>query len=145
MENSKSKIIKEIADNLTCGENCYYNPKTNEIITIPQSLEIDEDVDFMEFFQENIDKVKNNKTDYIKIEVLESFESFNIMERFADEISDDNFKNRLEEILQNRKPFRYFKYEVENSEYREAWFAFRQKETEKIVGKILETAETGDY
>lgn len=145
MEKSKSKIIREIANNLNCGENCYYNPKTSEIITIPQTIEIDEDENFIEFFHEDIDKVKNNKADYIKIEVLESFESFKIMEHFINEVSDNNFKNRLEEILQNRKPFRNFKYEVENSDYREAWFAFRQKEIEKIVGKILESGETGGY
>ncbi|WP_026776897.1 UPF0158 family protein [Polaribacter sp. Hel_I_88] len=145
MENSKTNIIKEIASHLECGENCYYNPKTNELITIPQSLENDEDEEFMEFFQETINKIKNHKKDYIRIPVLESFESFKIMENFVDEISDKIFKNRLENMLQKRKPFRNFKDEVESSVYREAWFAFRQKEMEKIVEEILKIKENGNY
>jgi len=145
MEDSKSEIIHRIADNLNCGENCYYNPTTNEIITIPQSLEIYEDEEFMEFFQENIDKVAENKTDFIKIEVLESSASFKIMEKFVDKITDKKFRNKLEEISQERKPFKNFKYQVENSDYREDWFEFRQKETEKIVVEILDSEKTGNY
>jgi len=34
MANSNKKLICEIAQNLDCGNNCYYNPKTKEIITI---------------------------------------------------------------------------------------------------------------
>lgn len=145
MKNSKSKIISEIAGHLDCGENCYYNSITDELITIPQSLEIYEDEDFMEFFQESINKVNNHKADYIKIKVLESFESFKIMERFVDNISKQTFKNKLTEILQQKKPFRNFKDDVENSEYREAWFKFKKKETEKIVEEILKIEENGNY
>jgi hypothetical protein len=145
MENSISKIINEIANSLNCGENCYYNSKTNEIITIPQSLEIYEDEEFMEFFQKDIDKVSDNKSDYIKIKVLESFESFKIMENFIDKISENSFKNSLEKILLKRNPFRNFKNVIENSAYREAWFEFKQKEVEKIVETILKNEENGNY
>ncbi len=35
MDNSTQNIIKEIAQELDCGIDCYYNPKANELITIP--------------------------------------------------------------------------------------------------------------
>tara|TARA_R110001606_G_scaffold354229_1_gene504905 strand:+ start:659 stop:1096 length:438 start_codon:yes stop_codon:yes gene_type:complete len=145
MENSITKTIREIASHLNCGENCYYNSNTNKLITIPQFVEDYEDEEFMEPFQDEIKKVKNNKADYMKISVLESFESFKIMEKFIDEISEQNFKNRLTEILERKKPFRNFKDEVENSAYREAWFEFKKKETEKIVENILKNVENGNY
>jgi hypothetical protein len=145
MENLTPKIISEIAGHLNCRENCYYNSKTNQIITIPQFLEIYDDEEYNELFQKDIDEVNNHKSEYIKIEVLKSFESFKIMERFTDKISEDHFKNSLEKILQKKKPFRNFKYEIDNSEYREAWFEFSQKETEKIVGRIIESKGSGNY
>lgn len=40
MEYSKSKIIKEIAQELDCGNDCYYNPKTGEIISIPNFAQL---------------------------------------------------------------------------------------------------------
>lgn len=145
MENLTPKIISEIAGHLNCGENCYYNSKTNKIITLPQFLEIYDDEEYNELFQKDIDEVNNHKSKYIKIEVLKSFESFKIMERFTDKISEAYFKNSLEKILQKRKPFRNFKDVVENSDYREAWFEFKQKEIEEIVETILKNEENGNY
>jgi len=145
MENLTPKIIREIANHLNCGENCYYNRNTNQIITIPQFLEIYDDEEYNELFQKDIDQVNNHKSKYIKIEVLESIESFKIMEKFTDKISENSFKNSLEKILQKKKPFRNFKDVVENSDYREAWFEFKQKEIEKIVEKIIEREENCNY
>jgi hypothetical protein len=35
MADARKKIIKEIAEHLDCGYNCYYNFKSDEIINIP--------------------------------------------------------------------------------------------------------------
>jgi len=145
MEKSIVKIVSEIAGHLNCGENCYYNRTTHKIITLPQFLEIYDDEEYNELFQKDIDEVHNHKSEYLKIEVLQSFESFKIMERFTDKISEDYFKNSLEKILQKKKPFRNFKDVVENSDYREAWFEFKQQEIEKIVETILKNEESGNY
>lgn len=55
------------------------------------------------------------------------------MENFIDEISENNLKSSLEQILQKRKPFRNFKDVIENSNYREHWFSFKQTEIEKLL------------
>ena len=133
MENIKSNIIKEIAQELDCGNDCYYNTKTDEIIAIPNFSINSDDEAFMECFGADLKKVKKNKTDIIKIEVLESFESFKIMERFTDQISDSQFKTELENILRNKKPFQNFKNRIDNSDKRQNWFDFKQNELEKIV------------
>src|SRR5690554_7485553 len=133
MDNSRQNIIKEIAQELDCGNDCYYNPKTNELITIPNFGEMLDEDKFRESFRAELKKVKKNKTDIIKIEVLESFESFKIMEQFIDQISDVQLKSRLENIIQNKKPFQNFKNSIDNSDYRQKWFDFKKLELEKIV------------
>lgn len=133
MDNSRQNIIKEIAQELDCGNDCYYNPKTNELITIPNFGEMLDEDEFRESFGAELKKVKKNKADFIKIEVLESFESFKIMERFITQIADEQFQAELEIILERKKPFQNFKNTIDNSDYRQNWFDFKQNALEKIV------------
>jgi hypothetical protein len=137
MANSSKNIIKEIAENLDCGFNCYYNSNTNEIVTIPNFSNISDEEEFKEIIQEGLEKVNKQKADFVKFEVLESFESFKIMERFVEQISDQQFKLELKNILQKKKPFQNFKYLIDNSDYRQKWFDFKQIELERIVEKQL--------
>lgn len=133
METTIQNIVKEIAQELDCGFDCYYDSKTHEIIPIPSlSQFIDED-DFKEAFSDSLEKVEKYKTDFIKIETLESFESFKIMELFIEQLSDQNLKSELENVLVNKKPFQNFKHKIDHSEFRQSWFEFKQSEMEKIV------------
>ncbi len=133
MDNSKSKIINEIAQELDCGNDCYYNPKTDEIISIPNFGQISDEDEFRDAFVAELKKVTKNKKEFIKIEILESFESFKIMERFVSQIADKKFQAELENILERKKPFQNFKNRIDNSDFRQNWFEFKQKELEKIV------------
>ena len=133
MENPKSNIIKEIAQELDCGNDTYYNPKTNEIITIPNFGEMMDEDEFRDAFGAEMKKVTKNKADFIKIEVLESFQSFKIMEHFIVQIADKKFQSELENILERKKPFQNFKNRIDDSDYRQKWFDFKQNELEKIV------------
>ncbi|MGB1314192.1 MAG: UPF0158 family protein [Bizionia paragorgiae] len=137
MENSKLNIIKEIAQELDCGNDCYYNPKTKELITIPNFGDLLDEDEFRESFGAELKKVTTNKAEYIKIEGIESFESFKIMQRFITQIADKQFQSELETVLERKKPFQNFKYSIDNSDYRQNWFDFKQKELEKIVEKQL--------
>ena len=137
MANSNKNIIKEIAENLDCGFNCYYNPNTNEIVTIPNFSHISDEEEFKEIIQAGLEKVNKQKADFVKFEVLESFDTFKIMERFVEQITDQQFKSELEDILQKKKPFQNFKYLIDNSDYRQKWFDFKQRELERIVENQL--------
>jgi len=131
-------IIKKIAQELDSGFNCYYNSKTDEIVAIPNFSQFSDDEDFKEAFNDSLEKVKKHKTDFIKIETLESFESFKIMELFVEQMSDQNLKAELENVLANKKPFQNFKHKVDHSDFRQNWFEFKQKELEKRVENELE-------
>jgi hypothetical protein len=137
MDNLKQNIIREIAQELDCGNECYYNLKTNEIIAIPNFSQVSDEEEFKEIFRKDLEKINGNKTGFIKIEIPESFQSFRIMERFIVQLNDQNFKSELQDILGNKKPFRNFKNTIDQSEFRQSWFDFKQKELEKIVENQL--------
>ena len=144
MNKPDQNIIKEIAQELDCGNECYFNQKTNELICLPNAdlmAEAGEDY-YKEIFQEDFKKIESQKKDLMKFEVLESFESFKIMEDFKNQVKDDEFEKKLDQALNRRKPFQNFKNLIDNSEYREKWFQFKQKEIEKIVLKTIESKNT---
>jgi len=138
MDKIDKKIINEIAQNLEIGDICYFNYKTNKVISIP---DIDDDWDETEFedlFKADLKKIKKQKKDLIKIEPLESYESFKIMEQFVEQITDQVYKSQLEDLLQRQKPFQNFKHSIEQSKFRQAWFDFRLAQFEKKVLKEID-------
>jgi len=67
MENSKSKIIKKIAEEIDCGFDCYYNPKNEEIITIPNRGQVNDEEEFQDAFSAELKKVKQKQSGIYKI------------------------------------------------------------------------------
>ena len=60
---------------------------------------------------------------------MDSHDSFKVMERFADSVSDDSLREKLLIALQRPKPFANFKFEINNSgPYRQMWFDFQQEQ-----------------
>lgn len=142
MDKTKQNIIKNIAQELDCGFDCYYNSKTDEIITIPSFSQLYDEEDFKEAFQAALKKVEKHPTDFIKFEVLESFEAFKIMERFVEQIPDQKLKEELEIVLTNKKPFQNFKHKIDHSDFRQNWFDFKQRALEIKVENQLAVAQT---
>ncbi len=141
MDNSKQNIVKNIAQELDCGFDCYYNSVTNEIIGIPNFSQFSDEEDFKEAFRESLEKIEKHNSDFIKFEALESFESFKIMERFVEQVADEKLKTDLENVLTNKKPFQNFKHKIDHSEFRQSWFEFKQSELEKIVENQLNSGK----
>ena len=141
MDNSRQNIIKEIAQELDCGFDCYYNSKTNEIVTIPNFSHIADEDDFNEAFRADLAKIKEHQADFMKIEVLQSFENFKIMELFVEQLPDKKLQSELENVLANKKPFQNFKHKIDLSDFRQNWFDFKQSELEKIVKNQLKSGK----
>lgn len=141
MDNSRQNIIKKIAQELDCGFNCYYNSKTDEIVTIPNFSHIADEDDFKEAFRADLEKVKKHQADFMKIKVLQSFENFKIMELFVEQLPDKKLQSELENVLANKKPFQNFKHKIDHSDFRQNWFDFKQNELEKIVKNQLESGK----
>ena len=133
------ELVRRTAESIDCGLVCFINPETLETEEVPKELmndvvEFDED----EAESDNEFDLNHPKWErYITIEPPESHESFEIMESFVTEITDKSLKNRILNALVNRKPFANFKNLIETSNYREQWFAFKQRKLEEFVWEIL--------
>ena len=132
-----SPIINDIAQSLDCGHICYFNTSNNEFIEIIDFEPGEIDEEFEALMEADLIKIKASEKDFIKIEPLKSFEHFNIMQAFCDQLPDLTFQNKLNEALHNRRPFHEFKYLVENSPFRQNWFDFKTKKIGNYVYKKL--------
>ena len=137
--------IKEISEQLNCGFRAFYHKSSGELIFVPDTnkhLDMETDA-----WQDEQDKLDNNFLEYQEIEAMESRESFDVMVDFAETIPDQSLHNELTEALNSKKPFRAFKFTIDNSTERENWFAFKDKRniewTEDQL-KIHEELNRGD-
>ena len=97
------KTIEEIADNLDSGMRCYLHKKTGDLkIIINEDNWIGADT---EAWEEDIDKIDANWTDYVEFEGMDSHESFKIMADFAESIDNAKLQDRLINALNKSKPF----------------------------------------
>ncbi len=117
--------IYEIAQNLECGLKCYIHIKTGEIESI-----IDFDVNYgvdEDLWEDVINKINDNIDDYYEFVAPNSNDSFRLMESFINEVADKQLQDKLLRALIKAKPFRNFKWEIDNSgKYRQIWFDFKQ-------------------
>ncbi len=131
------KIVAEIADALTAGLYCFLNPETLEWEDIPETF-LD---DTLETGLDEEDMIPIKHTEWnrcIALEPMHSSEAFQIMADFTEEIDDQQLKDQLINALNKRKPFANFKWIIDNSDYRQNWFEFRQKQYENHVWHEIE-------
>lgn len=76
---------------------------------------------------------------YLRIERLDSHESFRTMENFSISLPESSLKSRLLDALSRNKPFRRFKDIVDSDlALRKQWFAFRDLAQERYARDWLE-------
>lgn len=119
---TEAQII-EIAGEIEASMICNYHIKTGKLEIHPDP----DDIDFEpEFWQEVIDKVENDASNYINFYPMDSRQDFNVMVKFAEAATDVNFQQRLFDSLDRKSPFRKFKDAVDDSDYRQDWFDFKK-------------------
>ncbi|MFR9530825.1 MAG: UPF0158 family protein [Rikenellaceae bacterium] len=137
MKLSKEQI-KRIAQDLDCGMNCIINLDSGEYETLmgeSYDLYIDDDDPMFEEVEKKIEGWGNKTT----VEPPRSGESFRFMEQFVDEVIPEGsaLQDKLYRALSKSKPFRNFKNIVDCSDYREAWFAFKDERMIEYVEREL--------
>ena len=124
--------IREIADLFDCGMRCFYNVKTGEIKSVINSdkwIGAEE-----EFWEEDLAEIMNNQDSYLEFESMSSHDSFQIMIDFLETVKDQNLYRRLINALEKPKPFKNFKWEIDNSGlYRQKWFDFKNERIFEFV------------
>jgi hypothetical protein len=133
MKTLTQEQIIEIAEELDCGFRSFWNKTNGELLFIPNELKFP-GMD-IEAWSEEIEKLDANFSDYVEIESMQSYESFEIMVDFVETIPDSNkLKDRLMYALNKKKPFREFKFVIDNSgDYRQKWFDFKNENLQKWV------------
>ena len=121
----KEANIREMAELILCGQFCFLNTVTGDFDYHPAEMDFFPDEENP--WQEVIDKVENNWDDYVRIEPMNSSQSFAVMETFADQLKADGFEKKLIAALNRPKPFRNFNYLIHESDFRQEWFDFRQE------------------
>jgi len=61
------------------------------------------------------------------------------MELFVGQITDKKLKTELKTILTSKKPFQNFKHKIDQSNFRQSWFEFKQNVLEQIVERQLDS------
>jgi hypothetical protein len=134
----EKEVIKDIADNLDMGLSCFIHSGTREIKFIPDSDEyfgMD-----LEDFEQDIEEIESNSEQFIKIERMDSHESFKMMEDFAENLDEEILKEKLTQALSHPKPFKNFRKVIEYSaSHKNKWFEFKNKKLmEWVEGQLLQ-------
>lgn len=153
------KLIKDVAETLTTSQNAVVNMgnlRYFEIIPADKFLpeyfieeenedeeeDIEDDEDLLEktydkMYTQELQKIEGTTKNTISIEPPDSHITFPFMEDFVTTLPASRTRAELERALSNRKPFRNFNGIIHNSEFREEWFAFRQKGFESYVTEFF--------
>ncbi len=133
------KIVPQIADSLNAGLVCFLNIDTLEVEDVPESLATDPDeYELMtgESF-EDLDLKYLKWDNFIEIHPPGSNVSYSYMTDFAEALPNCSFKQRAFQALEQKRPFANFKYLVENSDYSQDWFDYKQNRLEEYVLEFI--------
>jgi membrane-associated HD superfamily phosphohydrolase len=127
--------IIELADNLDSGLRCFVHRQEKKIVTMP---DIDEHEDSFKDWNKVFNEV-NDSEKYFEIKKMDTNESFRLMTNFIETVGDSRQKNRFEEALSKPRPFRNFKFEVDQSgPFRQQWFDFKRRQMiEWVKGQVI--------
>lgn len=133
------KAVKAIAGGIDDGLISILNMDTLEVEHVPQGMLMDPE-DF-----ESATGTRFEEADFkhpgwkntLTFEPLESHESFGIMRKFTERLQDKKLQSKLIYALNNRKPFAHFKNHLDNSNYSQAWFDFKQRCLETHIKELL--------
>jgi hypothetical protein len=129
------EIIKAIAQEIDMGMICFLNTDTMEFDSVlGESYDAYWNGDHDDFYKEVYDKV-DGWEHTVRIEPPKSRQSFQIMESFIEDCIPCKapIKSRLWNAISRGKPFRNFKFIIDNSQYRQHWFDFKQSQLEQFV------------
>src|SRR5690606_21705920 len=117
--------INELADYLDCGLKCFVHRGNRTIVTTPDSDDPESDSKLSDDYKE----IEKNFASYVEIEKMNSNESFRLMTNFIETVKDERLRDKLGLALNKPRPFRNFKFEVDNSgPYRQKWFDFKKQQ-----------------
>jgi hypothetical protein len=143
MTSTTTEIVKEIAEQLDCGFRAFIHKTSGQLLFVPDDNNYP-DID-LDSWDEELEQLENNFTNYHEIDKWTSSEAFETMSEFADQLDDSNLQSRLFDALRKNKPFREFKFVIDNSgDFRQQWFDFKNKWQQDFVARQLNRLKPTD-
>lgn len=110
------------------GSSHWLNLDTGEVVFVADPHDLGE-----------LDADPRDDKRFVRVDTIDSSESFRIMADFIDQLGDRRLAQALARALEQRKPFRRFKDELaRHSAQREAWFVFERAALERIARRWCE-------
>ncbi len=134
------ELVRKAAQSIDCGMVCFINPDTLEMEDVPANM-INDPYEYRMLTgtdEDDLNLEHNNWDNCITVDPPESRESFRIMKKFANQLENKKLQKQLVNALEKRSPFANFKNVIDEPEYREQWFAFKQKQLEEYVWQNIE-------
>lgn len=136
-----SQQINEIAGELDAGCRAFYHKPTGQLVFILDSSKFPI-IDWEAEDLETLAKIETNPQTYIEIEAMRSGDAYRVMVDFAEQLTNQRLQEKLLRALDKPKPFREFKYVIDNSGiHREEWFAFKNQQYVDWVRRQLDRHE----
>lgn len=140
---SKIKIIEsdliDLLDDNSQFRTGYLDRQTGEILIL---FEDDGDISCVPGQEEIAEMIEEDPDRYLRIEPLESFEAFRIMEDFVASLPEGENRNLLGKVLSWKKPFFNFKQALgDMGDLSDQWFRFQKEELRRFALKWLEYEE----
>lgn len=118
--------VKEISEQLDCGFQAFYHKQMGSLIFVPDTnrhLDMDTSA-----WSDELAQLRKYFRDYQEIYPMDTSDSFKVMTDFINQLADPILKSRLAEAVNRKKPFREFKFVIDNSGVnRQHWFDFKNK------------------
>lgn len=138
MKKKVNITLDDVLDSLEIG--CaeitrYLNTETGGIAMISREVDsFDENGESLDY--DDLDKFCDEK--YLVLPIVDSREGFRDMEAFAETIKDFALRNRLKNVLKQRRPFRRFREELQIIDELQNWYKFQ---TLRNHGRALDWLE----
>ncbi len=143
MNSPTSEDIKEITEQLDCGFRAYMHTTTGQLLFVPDEDSLP-DIE-LDSWEEELEQIENNGDNYYEFDKWTSNELFEMMSEFAGQLTDHHLQSRLLDALRRNKPFREFKFVIDNSGiFRQQWFDFKSKWQQEFVAKQLNRLKPPD-
>ncbi|SRR5665213_1659493 len=118
---------------MVSGMKVFYHLHTGELVTFPDELRWGGEVE-EEFWGIEIAKIEENFHEYVAFNVMESHESFQVIEDYIETIAEKDVREKFENIIQRKKPFQQFKYLLfDYPVLRERWFLYKDERYREYV------------
>lgn len=118
------EIIQEIAEAIDMGDIVYVHRENYTVLSYPDPRQ-EGASEFDYLMREVLDVVDLDPDSYIRIEPLNSNESYQIMAGFAETVNQESKKAAILIALEAKRPFRGFRMAIEDAGLEDDWYEFK--------------------